>query len=76
MILLNSNSVYVVLEYHIGTKHSEHLHGVYTTAEIANKVADKLRIKKESGYICVLKKRIKGPTTQLYVSKLRRSDDM
>jgi len=69
MILLNSNAVWVVLEYHKGTKHSEHLHGVYTTQEIADRVKDKLNMneKRQVGYVCVLKKKIKGP-----VSKLKR----
>ena len=52
--------VYIVL---LLTPTSEpYITGVYTTREIADKVAAKLRHTRSSGdYVCVLKKRVKGP---------------
>ncbi len=64
MVILKETAVYAVLEYHNKTKHGahdEHLHGVYTTREIADKVANKRRLKGDSGYVCVLKQKINGP---------------
>lgn len=69
MIMLEERHVYVVLEYHVESVNSEKLHGVYTTREIADKVAYKARQKPSSGYVCVLKQKIKGPCkkcTRLY----------
>ncbi len=67
MIILEDNAVYAVLEYHKG-KQDEYLHGVYTTREIADNVAQKLWQRKSGGYVCVLKQRIQGPVKKVYDS--------
>ncbi len=69
MMILDEGSVYAVLEYHKGTKHDECLHGVYTTREIADAVAAKIRGKLNSGYVCVLKQKIKGPTWKISLKR-------
>ncbi len=51
------NYVYIVLELSEDAK----IHGVYSTREIAENVAFKCQFKPGSGYVCVLKKRVKGP---------------
>ena len=50
--------IYIVLILRKNTK----LHGVYTNREIADNVANKLKTKLKSGYVCVLKKRPRGPS--------------
>ena len=54
--------VYVVLEHATDCTDAV-LHGVYTTREIAERVAEAIKQKKmfTCGYVCVLKKKIKGP---------------
>ncbi len=64
MILLQESYVYVVLEYHLGPRHDEYVHGVYSNRETANAVKSKILSRTPIGYVCVLKQKVKGPGVQ------------
>ena len=71
MIILDEKHVYVVLECH--GEHDEKIHGVFTTREIADKVAEKIRSKTGRGYVCVLKQKVKGPSWNFIIIRRNKN---